>query len=240
MIEQLIGPTLPCSIPEVRAIAVVTVDGQTAVNGTSQSMGSATDAALLQGLRQWADAVVVGAGTVRSENYGGVINTPEQQQERLASGQQPVARIAVLSRSLDIDTSSRLFTETTVAPLILTSNPDAKLRSRLTDAGAEVHSVTSGDFLARLRKLGYRRIVVEGGPSVYAQLLARDDIDLLHLTIDPSLAMMPTTPLLSIAGTPAAKQLLLENCTHDEDGCVFLRYRLRPASSVGNQCTGPD
>ena len=47
-----------------------TVDGRAAIGGVSGPIGSATDTAMLVGLRTRFDAVMIGAGTMRAERYG--------------------------------------------------------------------------------------------------------------------------------------------------------------------------
>ena len=46
-----------------------TVDGRATIGGVSGPIGSATDTAMLAGLRKRFDAVMIGAGTMRAERY---------------------------------------------------------------------------------------------------------------------------------------------------------------------------
>src|SRR5439155_7447900 len=85
-----------------------------------------------------ADVVLVGAGTARGENYGGA---------KPIDGHAPP--IAVVSRSLDFAYASRPFTDTTVAPIVITcaAAPD-RARDRLASI-ADV--VVAGDSDVDLR-----------------------------------------------------------------------------------------
>jgi len=56
--------------PFVAVNFVATVDGRAAIGGVSGPIGSATDTAMLVGLRTRFDAVMIGAGTMRAERYG--------------------------------------------------------------------------------------------------------------------------------------------------------------------------
>lgn len=69
-------------------IAVCTVDGKATVGGTSATLGNEEDAALLHATRDWADGLIVGAATVRAENYGPISS--------------PHLQVIVLSESLDL------------------------------------------------------------------------------------------------------------------------------------------
>src|SRR3954471_6070939 len=55
-----------------RANMVAPIDGGTAVDGTTAGLGSAADQRLFAVLRDLADVLLVGAGTIRAEGYGGI------------------------------------------------------------------------------------------------------------------------------------------------------------------------
>jgi riboflavin biosynthesis pyrimidine reductase len=58
--------------PFVAMNFAATVDGRAAIHGVSGPIGSDTDTAMLAGLRTRFDAVMIGAGTMRAENYGDI------------------------------------------------------------------------------------------------------------------------------------------------------------------------
>ncbi|MCT1684364.1 dihydrofolate reductase family protein [Corynebacterium appendicis] len=160
---------------EVRAVAITTAFGSFTTSGTSGALGNDADKEVMLALREWADVVLVGSGTVKAEDYGPA-DIP----------------IAVVSRSLDFDTSAKLFDG--AGPLILA--PDKSLteaqlaprREALADAGAELVGTGSGsaaEIVDKLRARGLRRIVCEGGPSLYATMFEASLIDVLHLTSSP-------------------------------------------------------
>ena len=82
--------------PWVGMCMVSGIDGSTVVNGSSQALSGDADRSVLVALRQVADVVLVGAGTVRDEGYG----PPSK------AGQ----RIAVVSASGNVDQTQPLFT----------------------------------------------------------------------------------------------------------------------------------
>ena len=73
-------------------------------------------------MRHLADVILVGAATVRIENYSGAQLPVTARQARQRRGQAEVPPIAVITRSGDLDPSALLFTRTEVPPLILTSS----------------------------------------------------------------------------------------------------------------------
>jgi riboflavin biosynthesis pyrimidine reductase len=58
--------------PYVAMNFAATVDGRATIGGVSGPIGSATDTAMLVGLRTRFDAVMIGAGTMRAERYGDI------------------------------------------------------------------------------------------------------------------------------------------------------------------------
>lgn len=58
--------------PFVAVNFAATVDGRASIGGVSGPIGSATDTAMLAGLRTRFDAVMIGAGTMRAERYSGL------------------------------------------------------------------------------------------------------------------------------------------------------------------------
>ena len=65
---ELIGPVLSPAEPEIRAVTATTIFGAFGRGGTSGPFGNETDSALLLALRDWADVILVGAGTARAED----------------------------------------------------------------------------------------------------------------------------------------------------------------------------
>ena len=62
--------------PFVAMNFAATVDGRASIDGVSGPIGSATDTAMLVGLRTRFDAVMIGAGTMRAERYGPIVSDP--------------------------------------------------------------------------------------------------------------------------------------------------------------------
>ncbi len=120
--EPARGPAGP--EPWLRANMVSTLDGAAQHDGRSQPISSATDMRIFGTLRALADAVVVGAETVRQEGYRPARAREEFAAMREAAGQGPAPAIAVVSASLDLDFSLPLFT----SPLVPTLSSRAPRR----------------------------------------------------------------------------------------------------------------
>ena len=193
------------------------LDGAVTLAGKSAGLSSAADRALFHLLRSLCDVVLVGAGTVRAENYGGA---------RPVDGQAPP--IAVVSKSLDLDESSRLFRDTTVPPIILTcaASPE-QVRDRLS-AIADV--VVAGDAdvdiaqgLDLLASRGLGRVLCEGGPHLLGTLAAAGALAELCLTLSPVIA--GGTAGRIVAGyLPEVVEPMQLRHVLEEDGHLFLRY----------------
>jgi riboflavin biosynthesis pyrimidine reductase len=70
-------------------------------------------------------------------------------------------------------------------------------------------------------------VLCEGGPQLFANLLAARVVDELHLVIAAKLAGGPD-PLTILTGPPLDPPLDLELLTlHESGGYLFLRYALR-------------
>lgn len=233
---ELIGDSPAPGIREVRLVFISTLNGSASIGGDTSAMGNATDSELFHGMRQWSDAILVGANTVRREGYGPVAHgTTEQLAARRSAGQSPVPALAVISRSLDFPGDTPLLAAGGPA-LILTpqasldDHPLAERRARLERAGLELVSTgrgTPAEILSALTSRGMLRIDCEGGPGIAAMMLHGGLIDVLNLTYQPTLAAPVEQPLLSLRpdmGT-LAQEFFLEHVAPTSDGYVFLRYR---------------
>lgn len=172
--------------PYVRMNLVASADGAATAGGKSAELGSDADRRVFGLLRELCEVIVVGAGTARAENYRGA-----RRPSRVTGTAPP---IAVVTATGHLDPTSPLFTDTAVAPIVLTGQAcPPENRARLRDAGADVvvldsDRVTAAGMLAALRARGLRRVLCEGGPRLFGDLIAADAVDELCLTVSPVLA----------------------------------------------------
>ncbi|MFC4602785.1 pyrimidine reductase family protein [Rhodococcus kronopolitis] len=215
--------------PWVRVNFVSSIDGAVTADGTSGRLGTPADRRVFATLRELADVVLVGAGTVRAEDYGGARFDDAARARRRARGQSDAPPIAVVTAGARVDPRSRLLTDTAVAPLILTCGAaPTENRDALAGAGARVlelgdRAVSTAAILDALDGLGLRRVLCEGGPTLFGQLLADDAVDELCLTTSPVLVggrsgRIATSPLAAL--TPMRRAHLLG----DDDGTLLTRW----------------
>ena len=129
---------------------------------------------------------------MRTEGYGPVRLEDEAVKRRRDRGQQDTARLVIVSGSLELDATSSLFTESEIAPIIVTSALSDERRRRELSEVAEVvvvgtERVSMHDTLRRLRTMGMDTVLCEGGPIVNAQLMAGDLVDEWCQTYSPML-----------------------------------------------------
>lgn len=201
----------PAGRPWVAALMAASADGAAAVDGRSAALGGAGDGMVFRAVRAVADAVLVGAGTVRDEDYGPVRVAAARREGREARGQAPHPRLVIVSGRLDLEPGARLFAEAdgaTPPPLVVhPSSAPVEARRRL-DGVAELVEVGTGpgvDPSALLDELGRRdlaTVVCEGGPSLNGALLAADLLDELCLTLDPAV-VGGTSPRIAHGPGPA-------------------------------------
>jgi riboflavin biosynthesis pyrimidine reductase len=201
---------------------VSTLDGSAiGVDGRSGSISSTVDRGLFLSLRGTGDVILVGAGTLRTENYSRV-PTP----------------IAVVSRRLDFSADLRLFAEPAREPLPIiftTSQVAASSAMWLTNAADVVpcgdDSVDLAQVIHELASRGLTRIHCEGGPTLLGSLVAHDLVDELVLTLTPSLLGTPDR----ILHAGMAPQALRITGAWEQDGTVVIQSRRIPDSPQANR-----
>jgi riboflavin biosynthesis pyrimidine reductase len=208
------------SAPYVRVNFVSSADGAVTVEGRSGGLGSDADRRVFGLLRELADVVLVGAGTVRAEDYRGA--------RRPTRGRSTPPPIAVVTGSAGLDPGSRLLTDTAVPPIVLTlATAPAENRERLAAAGADVvvlERLTPDLVLAELARRGLHRVLCEGGPSLFGDLVAADAVDELCLTVAPLLAGGTAGRIAAGPEGGHARPLQLVGALQ-ADGALLLRYR---------------
>jgi riboflavin biosynthesis pyrimidine reductase len=216
----------------LRVNFVASVDGAAHAEGKSAGLQTPGDNAVFGALRDLADVVLVGAGTAVVEGYRPTRLSARRAGVRREHGLPPVLPIAISSRTLRLDPAAELFTATGDARTVVLTCAAAPSAQR--DALREVADVVvCGDdvvdpALARgaLEDRGHRRILSEGGPTVFGDFAAAGVVDELCLSVSPLLA--GPGPQRIIGGAPwlAARPLDLVGML-EEDSALFLRYRMR-------------
>jgi riboflavin biosynthesis pyrimidine reductase len=188
--------------PWLRANMIASVDGAASLNGLSGGLSGAADRLVFSVLRSLADVILVAAGTARAENYRPVQASDIWSQ--LRRGRPATPPIAVVTRSLDLNIGSPLLADARshARTIVLTTQAappairDAAARHAdvvVTGLDAVAPATAVGVLAAR----GYRRVLVEGGPSLLGQISAAGLLDEICLTFSPVLAAGPAGRILS-------------------------------------------
>jgi riboflavin biosynthesis pyrimidine reductase len=217
--------------PWVLANMIASADGAATADGRSGGLAGPADKALFHALRSVPDVILVAAGTMRIEGYGPARPAEEVRRAREARGQAPVPPIAVVTRGLSMDWDRPFFTEAVARPIVITAAAADPGRVALAEAVADV-IVTGGEHvdvavaLRALRERGAGIVLTEGGPSLVGQLIARDLLDELFLTVAPKLVGGEAIRIARGPEPERPRELRLAQ-TLEQDGELFLRY-LRP------------
>ena len=139
-LKRLLPPGDPASIPElveelglwrrpaarrrprVMLNMISTADGRATVGGRSGAISGGADRELFHGLRSAVDAVLVGAGTVRTERYGRIIPDASRRQERRRRGLSEEPLACIVSGQLALDPDIPLLGEPSARLVILTAS----------------------------------------------------------------------------------------------------------------------
>jgi riboflavin-specific deaminase-like protein len=207
---------------------VLTLDGRATIAGRSGPIGSDTDTAMLVALRTRVDAVLIGAGTMRTERYGRVVGDPAKRERREREGLAPDPLTVIISGRLDLPWDAPLFTERGGEVRIFTTS-EAEPPETEADVRVVRHprKLDLAEVLAGLRReRGVRTLLTEGGPRVHAQLIDTGLIDELFVTHAPKLAG-GSGPTLVTELSEAERTLELAWLLHEEGtGELFARYRI--------------
>lgn len=227
--DDLRFPDPPADRPYVFINMVSTIDGKILTGERDEpvmDLGSKNDHAVMRRIESAADAVIIGAGSLRATKG---LWYPQE-----------LIRV-VVTASGDVPWESRFFTDApekafvaTLAPAHTASTPlkDRKRGGAGDAMGPGVRSLPLALPLA-LRILrqdhGVRYLLCEGGSELNASLLRLDLVDELFLTLAPKVKLGRDVPTYA-GGEPLKREevqqfVLIE--VHRVEDELFLRYRKR-------------
>jgi riboflavin biosynthesis pyrimidine reductase len=213
--------------PWVRTNFVASLDGTaTGADGRSGTLGGPTDTQVFALLRSLADVIVVGAGTARAEGYADFeVDTGL----RARLGLSPRPPMVVVSRALDIPPA--LVGPGTVVVTTADADPGplAELRGSMEVIAEGEGAVDWAGVLTTFAARGWRRVLCEGGPSLHGELIARDLVDELCLTIAPVL-LAGGGPRIAHGAHPVDRPMTLGHAIEADGGLLTRWVRDRGSS----------
>ena len=184
-------------------------------DGTSETLTSRVDRAILGIIRGAADVVLVGASTVRAEGYlaprtaalAVVTTTGRLDGHRFGDEDDRAGRILLVCPAAR---------ERAVAAERDAQGIDAEVIAVPGDADLDPHAI-----LEALRTHGLERVVCEGGPTLASRFVEARAVDELCVTVAPTIGPAPS-PFIHVAdGAPTS----LHGMLVDEAGFSYLRLR---------------
>jgi riboflavin biosynthesis pyrimidine reductase len=208
---------------------VSSLAGTAAVGGRVAALSTPPDAELLNLMRVLADVVLVGAETVRREGYRELGLSSEQMAARRAAGRPGTPRLAVVTRSLDLNFSGKPFAGAPPEARTLVITCEAADARRVERAREVADVVIVGEervdleqAASRLSELGSQVVLCEGGPTLLGGLVSVGRLDELCLTIAPLMGGDPLPVAVSTPGAPLT-HFALRHVIRSGD-TLFLRY----------------
>ena len=213
----------------------VSVDGR--INSRTRErfpLGSEHDRRLMDVLRERADAVIIGAGTVRHDGHPMLLRYPDLVARRKKRGASPHPVNVVLSGDLDLPVRP-FFVGDATRRIVFTTRRASAARMRKFERVAEVVILPGKEPSPRrvveaLRERGLKRLILEGGGEVHFAFAKAGLVDEWYITVTPRLIGGRTAPsFLDGEGFLRSNHIELKLASLRKVGDeLFLRYRRRP------------
>jgi riboflavin biosynthesis pyrimidine reductase len=222
-----LGANAPADRPYVVCNFVSSADGKATAKGRSAPLSSDGDRAVFHLLRTQVDAILAGTRTLQLERYGVLVRDERMAEIRAREGRPAQPLAVVVSRSGQVPFDIPLFGDDR-SRVAIYAPPDVTVPESAADV--ELHEPPAGrdhELAGVMRSLrhehGVRSLLCEGGPTLFAALLAADLVDELLLTVAPVLVSGPETGITAGPELGAHAPLRLIWAL-ERDGNLFLRY----------------
>ena len=226
-------PGAPPQRPYVLLSCAMSIDGCLDAQGPQRLVLSGdADLARVDSERAEADAIMVGAATIRRDDPRLLIRSAARRAARIARDLPEHPARVTLTASGDLDPGARFFATAGAGAVVYCAAPQApKLQVRLNEL-AQVIAVPPPvglvAILADLSRRGVRRLLVEGGARLGREFLAAGLVDELVLAIAPFFVGAAAAPRFAgpaaYPHSPGRPMRLAEVRQLDE--VVLLRYLL--------------
>ena len=229
--------------PYVVLSCAISLDGCLDSTGPDRLvLSGAEDLDRVDAERAAADAILVGAGTIRRDDPRLLVRAPARRAARVARGQPEHPVGVTVTASGDLDPRARFFTRVGEDGLVppaaaprLVYCPAAAAGELRRRAGGRAEIVPVAEpvrldvVLADLARRGVRRLLAEGGARLGTELLTQGLVDELQLAVAPFFVGDPAAPRFAGPGHypagPDRRLALAES--RQVGGLVLLRYICR-------------
>ncbi|WP_110986373.1 RibD family protein [Acaryochloris thomasi] len=219
--------------PYATVVFAMSADGKIAADDAQPSFGSDADYKHLECQVAAADAVLVGAGTMRAGGSAMRVQDSELIQARQQEGKSEQPAQIVCTRSGKIDSDLPFFSQAVPRWLLTTQKGAQKWQENSHFDQVLIHetseqSVDWQPAFKQLKALGVEKLAVLGGGAIVAALLKAGLIDEFHLTVCPLFlggAERPTPvggPGFSEDDAPKLTLLKLQQVEQE----IFLHYKV--------------
>lgn len=152
-------------------------------------ISSDDDRNMLYDSRVEADAVMIGANTLRLDDSGLTVKSDERRKERMINGKSPEPiKVVIISNANDVNLDGDFFNKGEGEKIVFTTKKTSQQQIEKIEEKAKVHVL--GDDRIDLKKVmqflyeeGVRTVLVEGGGELNAALLEKDLVDEIRLKI---------------------------------------------------------
>ena len=166
----------------MRLVLAVSLDGRLAPpEGGAAQLGGPGDRRVLEQALAWADACLIGAGTLRVHQCTCLIRNPQLLDQRRRQGRPDQPAAVLVSHQSNFPQQWRFFEQPLQRWLLSPSAPSEGF-----DRWVPL-TQSWRDQLEGLAALGMERLVLLGGAGLAGDLLQHDAIDELQLTLVPRL-----------------------------------------------------
>ncbi len=226
----------PADRPYILMNMVMSLDGKAVVEGTEKGIGSKTDQRLMRELRVNADIVLSGAGTLRASGTSSRLDDTALEQLRVDRGKPRFPTAAVVSATGDLPLEKLFFTARDFdAVLFLAAEAPAKCHRAAEATGRPVVVLPGAELIpAMLKHMRHQMdaevLLVEGGPTLNAQLFQLGVVDEYFVTLGPVIVggrdtKTPVGGEASFGRAQLPRYDLVWAVPNYETGEVYCRYR---------------
>jgi len=207
-----------------------TIDGHVAHPTEAWEFGSKEDRRRMDVLREWADCLIVSRKTLEHDNMDLRVRTKPHSKRH--------PRPVIVMQSLrPLKAGLRLYQHATAGGelwiSIASSAPQLAALAPDLPASWEVHTFTNvREIVQSLAERGYKKILLEGGPTLNGLFFTENLVDEFHLTLLPLLWAGTTHDRAVITATALPLTRFTLRRAEKRGNELFMRYVRKPTSAA--------